>query len=252
MVVPRNDIYLNESPNDRLEVSIPWFVVEYPDCLVIIDGGNPVAVAADPVAYWGEPKPGIEVRMATNEACVATLRAQGFDVTRPIQIVQTHLHGDHVGALSAISELNVEEVFIARREYEYAINPDWHMNRSYAHKEFEAEEVPWRFIADNESALDVIGDGSVIMHHTPGHTPGHMSVEVNLPEKGTVIVTGDAAYTTAHWEDRALPGLLSSAVETVRSVRELRELAELRDALVVFGHDLDQWRKLDLTARSFS
>ncbi len=31
---------------------------------------------------------------------------------------------------------------------------------------------------------DVFGDGSVIMLYTPGHTPGHHSLLVKLPQMG--------------------------------------------------------------------
>src|SRR5580692_728719 len=39
---------------------------------------------------------------------------------------------------------------------------------------------------------DVVGDGSVMMLYTPGHTPGHHSLLVKLPKMGAVIITGDA------------------------------------------------------------
>jgi N-acyl homoserine lactone hydrolase len=252
MIVPWHNIHLNEWRELPVEIPVPWFAIARGDSIILIDGGNPAALAVDPIAYWGGPKPDIEVRMSPAESCAATLADNGFDLTRPVKIVQTHLHGDHVGALAASSDLRVEEVVVARRELEYALDPDWHMAKGYAHREFNRSSIPWRLIGDDEGGWDVAGDGSVLLHHTPGHTPGHMSVEVNLPETGTVLVTGDAAYTRAHWEDRALPGLLSSTVSTVRSVRQMRELAALRDALVLFGHDMEQWHELNLGGRVFT
>jgi len=76
---------------------------------------------------------------------------------------------------------------------------------------------------------------------TPGHAPGHQSFEVRLPRSGSFMLTIDAAYTTDHWEERALPGFLASAVDTVRSVRKLHHLARRSEATVVTGHDPDAW-----------
>lgn len=56
-----------------------------------------------------------------------------------------------------------------------------------------------------------------------------------------MLLTVDAAYTTDHWEEKALPGFLASTVDTVRSVQKLRHLAERTKAQVVTGHDPDAW-----------
>jgi glyoxylase-like metal-dependent hydrolase (beta-lactamase superfamily II) len=64
---------------------------------------------------------------------------------------------------------------------------------------------------------------------------------ITLPHTGRVLLTVDAAYTMDHWNEKALPGFLASAVDSVRSVRKLRALAEKTDALVVTGHDPDAW-----------
>ena len=46
---------------------------------------------------------------------------------------------------------------------------------------------------------DVFGDGVIKIIFTPGHTPGHQSVLVNLPKTGHMLFTGDACYTGDHW-----------------------------------------------------
>jgi glyoxylase-like metal-dependent hydrolase (beta-lactamase superfamily II) len=51
----------------------------------------------------------------------------------------------------------------------------------------------------------------------------------------------DAAYTTDHWQEKALPGFLASAVDAVRSVRKLKRIAARSRSIVVTGHDPDAW-----------
>ena len=85
------------------------------------------------------------------------------------------------------------------------------------------------------------GDGVIKMIFTPGHAPGHQSFLLTLPESGTILLTVDATYTMDHWNEKCLPGFLTSAIETAHSVRKLRMLAEQTNALVVTGHDPDMW-----------
>jgi N-acyl homoserine lactone hydrolase len=58
-----------------------------------------------------------------------------------------------------------------------------------------------------------------------------------------MLLTIDAAYTMDHWEEKALPGFLASAVDSVRSVKKLHRIAARGNATVVTGHDPDSWPK---------
>jgi glyoxylase-like metal-dependent hydrolase (beta-lactamase superfamily II) len=62
-----------------------------------------------------------------------------------------------------------------------------------------------------------------------------------LAQAGSVLLTGDAAYTRDHWERRALPGIVASTIDAVASVEKLRKIAETNESFVVFGHDIEQW-----------
>src|SRR6516164_9204141 len=52
---------------------------------------------------------------------------------------------------------------------------------------------------------DVFGDGSVIVLNTPGHTPGHHSLLVKLPQMGAVIIAGDAAHFRENYDSDGVP-----------------------------------------------
>ena len=55
---------------------------------------------------------------------------------------------------------------------------------------------------------DVFGDGAVVIKSTPGHTPGHQSLYVNLPESGAVVLSGDL-----YRETMGIPSCLTSNME---------------------------------------
>ena len=101
--------------------------------------------------------------------------------------------------------------------------------------------MPWALLDETDDGYDLYGDGVIRMWRSPGHAPCHQSFEVTLPNSGAMLLTVDAAYTMDHWNEKALPGFLASAVDTVRSVRKLHRIADRADATVVTGHDPDAW-----------
>jgi glyoxylase-like metal-dependent hydrolase (beta-lactamase superfamily II) len=46
-----------------------------------------------------------------------------------------------------------------------------------------------------EGDHDIYGNGAVRIISTPGHTPGHCSLLINLPKTGMVLLSGDAAHS---------------------------------------------------------
>ena len=64
---------------------------------------------------------------------------------------------------------------------------------------------------------------------------------ITLPESGPILLTIDAAYTVDHWENRALPGLVTSSTQAADSVAKLRRIAQDTNAMVVTGHDPVTW-----------
>ena len=69
---------------------------------------------------------------------------------------------------------------------------------------------------------DVFGDGSVIMLYTPGHTPGHHSLLVKLPQMGNVLITGDPAHFRENYENDGVPWFNYDRAETLASIDRRR------------------------------
>jgi N-acyl homoserine lactone hydrolase len=56
-----------------------------------------------------------------------------------------------------------------------------------------------------------------------------------------MLLTADAAYTVDHWNEKALPGFLTSTIDEVRSVQKLHQVARQSGVQVVTGHDPEAW-----------
>lgn len=215
-----------EDPSERIRFPVPAYLIETADERILIDTGlNPAAVA-DPADFYGRPEAGLfelEIERDITEQ---------LDVSTLTRVVLTHLHFDHVGAL-ALLPASVP-IVIQRREWEgghdaATIERNFFFPCDYA-------------LGDREIVLvdgdhDLLGDGSIGLLSTPGHTPGHQSVRVGE----RLIIGVDVAHFAATLDDRRFP---SFADDFAAQDRSASRLCELRDAgaTVLPGHDPDVLR----------
>jgi glyoxylase-like metal-dependent hydrolase (beta-lactamase superfamily II) len=85
-------------------------------------------------------------------------------------------------------------------------------------------------------AYDVFGDGSVTIHKTPGHTPGHTVLLVKLAEAGPILLTGDMFHIAESRAERRVPRFNVDRAETLRSMDKVEALASASSARVVRQH----------------
>ena len=96
-----------------------------------------------------------------------------------------------------------------------------------------------------EKTIDLLGDGTIRLLFTPGHTHGHQSVLVRLEDGSQVLVVGDAAYTVRSIEAELLPMLTADDEASRRTLRQLNQFSRQHpDVIVVPTHDPDAWRAL--------
>ena len=176
--------------------------------------------------------------MSGRQHCVAQLSRLGVGHTSVSHIVHTHLHCDHTGALGHFPEA---DVVVHARELEAARASVSPLESGYVRADFDRPELRWQ---TTDGELDLFGDGTIRLLETPGHSAGHMSVLLALPQTGPVLLTGDASDNLAQWEGRADPRAYWSAEHAAQSLQLLRNVAMETGALPVFGHDPENWLSL--------
>jgi N-acyl homoserine lactone hydrolase len=85
---------------------------------------------------------------------------------------------------------------------------------------------------------DVFGDGTVVLKFTPGHTPGHQSLFLDLAKTGPVLLAGDLYH---YVEERTLdrvPGFDFDADLTRASRRGVEEFLQETGAELWINHDM--------------
>jgi N-acyl homoserine lactone hydrolase len=202
---------------------VPAYVVETATERILIDTGLNPASIADPAAYYDRPEV-FGVFALEQEQSVA----EQLDVATLTKVVLTHLHWDHVGGLRLIPAS--VPVVVQRTEWqaghdEAAVERNVFLPRDYAG---ESREV---VLIDGD--CDLLGDGSIELLLTPGHTPGHQSIRI-----GDLVLGADVAHYASGLDDHRFPVFADDHEQQRRSADRLRAM---RDAGhdVVPGHDPD-------------
>lgn len=173
----------------------------------------------------------------------------GSEATVTLDVVMTHLHVDHTSGMRLLPRAT----FTCARQERAASQGRFAAGRGYVARHLPPASRMRRLDVAGDGrpygpfakTVDLFGDGSTRLISTPGHTPGHLSVLLNVADRPPVLVVGDAAYTLRSIEDVILPMLTDDDGASRRSLRELRDFAHTTpDAILVPTHDPDAWRAL--------
>jgi N-acyl homoserine lactone hydrolase len=220
-----------EDMDRTVRYPVPAYVVQTPTERILIDTGlNPDAIA-DPAAYYERPEV-FAVFALEQEQSVA----EQVDVGALTKVVLTHLHWDHVGGLRSIPAS--VPVVVQRTEWqaghdEAAIQRNVFLPRDYADAGREL------ILVDGD--CDLLGDGSIELLLTPGHTPGHQSIRI-----GDLVIGADVSHFASGLDDHRFPIFADDHEQQARSAERLRAM---RDAglKVIPGHDPELIRPGPLT-----
>ena len=237
MMVPFGD--------DELVTSkCPCYLLDHPDALVLFDTGISHEMAADPESYGPHGAPHMTEFLPTLELVrtpTDALAEVGYEPEDVDHVVLSHLHTDHAGN---VDQFPTAEIHVHVDELRYAWWPDPAQTAFYLGGDLAALQSPETSVTEITGRTDLLGDGSIEIAPTPGHSPGHQSLLVDCGDE-LVILAGDAANSRAGYEAE-LPAPFSwSAAEGVSSIRALKREARETDATVVVHHDADDLVQLE-------
>lgn len=88
-----------------------------------------------------------------------------------------------------------------------------------------------------EGDHDVFGDGAVQLIFTPGHTLGHCSLLIRLPETGPVLLSGDVAHNGENFRLRRVPAFNVDKRASIASMEKVDALLRAEKATIWINHD---------------
>ena len=173
----------------------------------------------------------------TGRGVLESLARLGRQSSEVSNIVVTHHHTDHLGDAAYLSEMCSAPVAVHQDEAPFVQGemepPSPFTNRVVGRlmSPLLASRRPKPVAVDRRLADgDLLGGGAVKVVHSPGHTPG--SISIHLPRTGLLMV-GDALEYR-----RGRLGLPSShfTADMAQAKQSIRKLAELDFDVLCFSH----------------
>lgn len=236
---------------------VHFFAIDHHDGLVLFDTGLDPAIADDPLQYLGSAL-GVfflnrlfRWRIGPEDNVSDQLTHMGHDIASVRKVVFSHLHCDHTGC---IEHLLHARLLAPRREWQALTTPNakrsWylrqHVDRPGAQWTlFDAAPSDDPDIAPFGACYDVMGDGSIVLVPTPGHTAGSVSMLVCSDGMPPILLIADLAFELDMLMTDHLPGI-GEDFEAMRAsnarVRALRE--RLPDLVILPNHDMETAARL--------
>jgi N-acyl homoserine lactone hydrolase len=159
-------------------------------------------------------------------------------------LVLTHTHFDHAGNTA---DFTASEIVVHRDAWHEGIERFQRGERGGI-PETGADGTPLNYrLIDGDTELAP----GLILLHTPGHAVGHLSVLLRLPETGAVILAIDAIYSRVNRE-RENYKIGADPKAGARSAARLLDIADQEQALLIYGHDPEQWATLRKAPASYT
>ena len=210
-----------ENPQRRIRFPVPAYVVDTGRERILVDTGLHPAAAVDPGAFYGPRTAGLTLELDRDISAQINFGTISC-------VVLTHLHFDHAGGLAFVPSR--VPVILQRRELQAARDPDAIARNFFYPRDYETLGDRDVMLIDGDH--DLLGDGTVQLMLTPGHTPGHQSLVLD----GRLVLAGDVVHFLATLDDKRFPVFGDDFNAQSESVDRLRAL---RDAglTIMPGHD---------------
>ena len=123
----------------------------------------------------------------SEEEIVGGLKKLGLDPMKVKYVIITHAHGDNVGGAKLLQDLTHAKIVMG--------GPDWDSIEKSVNGYPQGK--PKRDITADDGQKITLGDTSVTLVTTPGHTPGTLSMIFQVRDNGrllTVVYSGGTAF----------------------------------------------------------
>jgi glyoxylase-like metal-dependent hydrolase (beta-lactamase superfamily II) len=214
------------------------YVIEHAKGLLLFDTGQDRASVTDDGYFPGGFTGLIYDRLARfdigeQDTLTAQLAALGYTPADVDTAILSHLHQDHIGG---VAELKAADLLVSAAEWAELSRPAPEP-RGFLPRHIQVPGAKWHQISLEPTAdpavapftesLDVMGDGSLVLLPTPGHTHGSISL----------LIRRDLTYGAGLLKRRQVPGVGSrrQLAQTTSQVLALRK--QMPDLVILPAHD---------------
>jgi glyoxylase-like metal-dependent hydrolase (beta-lactamase superfamily II) len=196
------------------------FVVEHPDGLIVIDAGADAAYA-DARSWNGHQvsrrllQSFIRLDVQPGESLPEQMLAANLDPEDVSHVVLTHQHVDHTASVPSFRRAVVWTTLAEDRAASRMGAEQWRWRDETTNiRHIDAVGEP----AELGTTVDILGDGTLLAIHTPGHTPGSVTARL-VTRSGDLWFTGDTSFTAGSMDPAAPTAGIHSDMVAVRRLQ---------------------------------
>lgn len=183
-----------------LKLPVFCFLIVHPLGCLLFDTGLPIELWLGRSSM--ELTPGMIATRGRSAGLVREIEGQGYSLKDISIIVNSHSHLDHAGGNNLVPGACC-----------------------YVH---EGEDI--------KNDYDLLGDGSIHLLATPGHSADHQSMLVRGRNR-QVLLTGDACFRPANLINLIPPLILENREQALYSLERLRDISRASGTVVLTSHD---------------
>ncbi len=206
------------------------FLVRHPKGMLLWDLGVPGMLAGTDGMQNGV------FDVSLGSTLTSQIEALGLSMDDVDYVSISHSHFDHIGQAPQVTQAT------------------WLVHEAEAEHMFPADGSAPKVAADQAAMFqafsglekqtfsgehDVFGDGSVVIVPTPGHTPGHTSLQLIMPESGPILLTGDLYHRKESRSLKRVPRFNFDERATLQSMAAFEARAEAMGAKIIIQHEPD-------------
>ena len=216
-----------------VKIPINVFVLEHRDGLVLFDTGMNPAIVSDRnyVSSWIGRfflKRVFRLHIGPDDSLAKQLNLAGYAAADVSKVIVSHLHFDHIGGISEVAQA---QLLVSADEWQQLSEP--HPERDFILREhIELPGAKWQPIDFSKTddplcalfggCYDVMGDGSMVLLPTPGHTLGSLSMLVRSDGLPPLLLIGDLSYDVDMLMQDRLPGVYADKARLLSSFARVR------------------------------
>ncbi len=174
------------------------------------------------------------IRGIVSRTLSGQLKKLGLEPKDIGKVILSHAHFDHVGNCNMFPHATF---YLQQLEHIHMFGKDY---KSYGFVPSLYEAVRTGKVELLDGDTDLFGDRSLRVFWTPGHTPGHSSLLVNLRNSGPIMLSADVAHYRLNLEKRLVPKMNSSEEESQASMNKLEALCRDYCAKLWLNHDIEE------------
>ena len=215
----------------QMDMAVPCYLIKHPTKGTLVwDAGLQDKIS--------ESNHGVDAsqgafHLTVKKTMLSQLQEIGVDPKEVTYFAPSHLHLDHSGNANYFAN---SKLLMQQSEYRVAFSKDA-ANYGFDISHYSALKDAKHIILKGDH--DVFGDGSTIILSTPGHSPGHQSLYIKLPETGPVILSGDLYHFKENRTNYGIP-VWNDKKLTIQSFARIDNILDNTSAILWIQHDPEE------------